>query len=482
METLPSLINGESVTTGDTIDVLNPSTGELLAVVTACGAAEIDRAVKSARTTYDEEWSTWSAADRGAVLRRLGGLIRENLDELARLESLDTGKPLAQARSDVSVASRYFEFFGGIVEGFSSEYLGAAPDQVSFTINEPHGVVGHIVPWNYPIQVAARTVAPALAAGNCSVLKPAEETPLTALRLGQLALDAGLPAGVLNIVVGLGETAGAALASHAGVDFLSFTGSVEVGVQVAAAAAARVSPVALELGGKSPHVVFADADLDRAVPVIANSILQNAGQTCSAGSRLVVERSIHGELVRRLEVRFRDVKLGVGVDDPDLGPLVNAAQLDRVKGFVGEGREVGRLVCGGGIPQDPPHEGGFYFEPTIIDDVPLDARIANEEVFGPVLAVMEFGDGEVADALRIANATEYGLIAAVWTRDIDRALWLAKRIRAGQVFVNAYGVGGGIELPFGGFGKSGYGREKGTDGLRAYTRSKTVAVRVGEPA
>jgi aldehyde dehydrogenase (NAD+) len=475
----PALIGGKDENLAEAFPVFDPSTGQSLGDVASGDALDIDRAVRAAREAHESEWSRMPVSGRARIIRNIGALLERNLDELALLESQDTGKPLSQARADVGVAARYFEFYGGVVEGFYGDYIATTPALSSYTILEPHGVCGHIVPWNYPIQVSARTIAPALAAGNCCVLKPAEEAPLSPLRLGRIALEAGLPPGVFNVVPGIGEVAGAALAAHPGIDFLSFTGSVEVGKLVTKAAADNIVPVSLELGGKSPNIVFADADLDRAVPFIANSILQNAGQTCSAGSRLLVEESIHGELVERLRDRFSHIVIGAGPDNPDLGPLISQQQLDRVRGFVDIGVREADLVCGGGVPRSASHLGGYFFEPTIFDNVPVTSPIAREEVFGPVLAVRSFTGAR--DAVEIANSTPYGLITAVWTRDIDRAHWVSRNVRAGQIHVNTYGAGGGVELPFGGVGYSGYGREKGTEGLRAYTRSKTVAIHVGEP-
>jgi aldehyde dehydrogenase (NAD+) len=322
-------------------------------------------------------------------------------------------------------------------------------------------------------------VAPALAAGNCCVLKPAEEAPLTALRLGELAQEAGFPPGAFNVVPGYGEEAGAALASHPAIDHLAFTGSVAVGRSVAKAAADNTVPVTLELGGKSPNVLFADADLDTALPVIVNSIIQNAGQTCSAGSRLLVEGGIHDAVVEQVADRFGKIKIGAGPDDPDLGPLISARQRQGVEAYVEQGRREARLVLGGNAPRDELLSGGFFYLPTLFDEAPPQATIAQEEIFGPVLAVGTFDDP--AEAAELANATSYGLIAGVWTRDLSKAHFLAREIRAGQVFVNTYGAGGAVELPFGGFKRSGYGREKGFEALLSYTQTKTVAVKVPAP-
>jgi aldehyde dehydrogenase (NAD+) len=475
-----SLIDGEPVAAGGWFDDLDPSTGETLARVAAGGAAEVDLAVRAARTAFDTgPWPDLAPSERGRTLRSLADLVARSRDDLAMLESRDTGKPLSQARTDVEVAARYFEFYGSAIETLHGETIAAIPGVHAFTTREPLGVTAHIEPWNYPLQIGSRTLAPALAAGNCCVLKPAEEAPLSLLRLAELALHAGVPAGVLNIVTGTGQDAGAPLAAHAGIDHLSFTGSVEVGASVAAASAANVTPISLELGGKSPNIVFGDADLGRAVPVIVRSILQNAGQTCSAGSRLLVHRDVHAPVVEAVAEGFAGARIGPGVDDPDLGPLISPAQLERVERAVGDGAAQGRLVAGGRRAERPGLPGGYFFEATLVDDVDPSAPLAQEEVFGPVLAVTPFGDED--ESVRLANGTRFGLIAAVWTSDVGRAHRMARRLRCGQVYVNTYGAGGGVELPFGGVKQSGYGREKGFEALLGFTQTKTVVVHLGGP-
>jgi len=468
-----ALIDGEPVRAGTTFEDVDPATGEVLAEVARGGAAEVDQAVSAARRVFERDWSRRAPSERADVLQRIAGLIRRDHHELAEIESRDTGKPISQARADVTISARYFDFYARTIEAVYGDTVPLASDVFVYTLREPHGVTGHIIPWNYPAQMVGRTIAPALAAGNCCVLKPAEEAPLSASWIGRLALEAGLPAGAFNVVPGLGEEAGAALAAHPGIDHLSFTGSTEVGRLVGKAAAENVVPVTVELGGKSPHVVLADADLERAAPTIVKSIVQNAGQTCSAGSRLIVHEDVHARLRDELASRFGDLRLGRGLDDPDLGPLITETQRSRVAALVDAGRSQARLVTGGNAPDGP----GYFFEPTLFDEVPPDAPIAQQEIFGPVLSLIPFRDE--GDAAALANATSYGLVAAVWTRDVGKAHALARELQVGQVFVNTYGAGGGVELPFGGRKLSGHGREKGFEGLLGFTRTKTVAISVG---
>jgi aldehyde dehydrogenase (NAD+) len=474
MEQLPCLIDGKDVVTADSFEVVDPSTAGLLAIVSRGGPGEIDLAVTAARRA-SPGWARASARERASFLRRVGELVARDREELALLESQDTGKPLSQARGDADVAARYFEYYANALETFHGESLPSTRDVVAFTRHVPFGVTGHIIPWNYPMQIACRTVVPSLAVGNCSVVKPAEEAPLTVLRSARLAIEAGLPAGVLNVVPGLGPEAGAALASHPGIDHLSFTGSVPIGAEVARAAAGNVVPVALELGGKSPNVVLPDADLDAALPVIAKSLLQNAGQTCSAGSRLLVHESIRSQVVDGLVGILEGVRIGAGPTDPDLGPLISARQLERVTGMVRQAAGESTIRLGGSERYRDAGD-GFFFAPVVVDGVDPASTIAQEEVFGPVVAVSTFRD--LDEAARIANGTEYGLIAAVWTGDVNAAHHLAEEIHAGQVYVNNYGAGGGVEFPFGGFKKSGYGREKGFEALRAFCQTKTVVLKV----
>ena len=473
------LIDGARVdaSDGQTFDVFDPSTGERLATVAKATKADVSRAVASAQAALESKtWGGLAPAERGRIMWRIAGAIRERAEELATLESRDNGKPLRQARTDVQVAARYFEFFAGIADKIMGNTIPLGPGFLDYTVREPIGVSAQIVPWNYPIQIGARGVAPALAAGCTVVLKPSSEAPMTALRLGEIGLACGLPPGVLNVIPGTGSEAGTALASHPDINQLTFTGSVDVGVQVAKMAAENVVPVVMELGGKSPNVVFADADFDLAAAGAANAIFQNAGQTCSAGSRLLVERKAHDAFVERLVARAKTMTIGPGVSDPDMGPIISKRQLETIERYVAVGKEEGATVAAGGKrPANAALPGGFYFEPTLLDSVKPDMRVAQEEIFGPVLAIIDFEN--IEEAAMLANRSVYGLVAGVWTRDINKALAISSKIKAGQVYVNTYGAGGGVELPFGGYKKSGYGREKGLESLASYTQVKNVCIK-----
>ncbi len=462
---------------GETLPMLDPSDGNAFAAIARGTAEDVDRAVVAAQRARDGAWGRLAPAEKGRVLARLSRAILDHADELAFLEARDCGKPLKQARADAAACARYFEFYAGAGDKFHGETIPYATGYTVLTWREPHGVTGHIIPWNYPLQIFGRSVAAALAAGNACVVKPAEDACLSLLRVAELAAECGLPDGAMNLVTGLGREAGAALAAHRGIEHVSFTGSPATGAGVAQEAAKRHCPVTLELGGKGPQIVFADADLDAALPVLVNAIVQNAGQTCSAGSRLLVERSRYEEVLSRLGERFAALKVGPAFADLDCGPLIRAGQLERVRGFLAEAERDGiATVAKGTIAADAP-AGGYYVEPRLLRDVPQSCRLGCEEVFGPVLAAMPFTDE--ADAVRLANATEFGLVAGVWTADGGRQLRLARAVRSGQVFINNYGAGGGVELPFGGVKSSGYGREKGFEALYGFTTLKTVVLQHG---
>jgi len=475
------IINGEraAASDGGTFEVFDPSTGRPLATVAKATATDVSRAVAAAHAALESKaWGGILPAERGRIMQRIAQAVRGRVEELATLESRDNGKPLTQARTDVQVAARYFEFFGGVADKIMGHTIPLGPGFLDFTVREPIGVSAQIVPWNYPIQIGARGVAPAIAAGCAVVLKPSSEAPLTALKLGEIGLECGLPPGALNVVPGTGGEAGVALAGHPDINQLTFTGSVEVGIAVAAMAARNVVPVVMELGGKSPNIVFADADLDAAVRGVATAIFQNAGQTCSAGSRLLVERSAHGAVMAGLTARARSMRIGPGPSDPDMGPIISKRQLETIERYVAIGTGEGATVAAGGRrPSGEALGDGYYFEPTLLDGVSADMRVAQDEIFGPVLAVVAFDD--LDEAVTMANRSQYGLVAGVWTRDINKAMTLASRIKAGQVYVNTYGAGGGVELPFGGYKKSGYGREKGLESLLSYTQVKNVCIKFG---
>ena len=456
---------------GQTVPLINPSDGTALCQIARGGAADIDAAVAAARSAFDGAWGRTTAVERGRVLYRIGALVLENIDELAQLEALDVGKPLTQARADVVALARYMEFYAGAVDKLHGETIPYLDGYTVYTLREPHGVTGHIIPWNYPMQIIGRSVGAALATGNAAVLKPAEEACLTALAFGELARRAGLPDGALNVVPGLGAEAGAALTAHADINHISFTGSVGTGRMIQQAASQHVIPVTLELGGKSPQLVFDDADIDAALPFLVNAGIQNAGQTCSASSRILVQRGVYDEVVRKMAERYAALRAGPAMADLSVGPLVSARQKEIVEGFIAKGADL-NLVARGTVETDAP-EGGAYVAPALFADVPSDHTLAQDEIFGPVQVIIPFEDE--AEALAIANGTAYGLVASVWSQNGARQMRLAKALRAGQVFVNNYGAGGGVELPFGGSGLSGHGREKGFEALYGFTTLKTVA-------
>ena len=464
---------------GRTLPLFNPSDGSVLAHIARGEAADVDAAVAAAQAALDDRrpgaWGSLSATERGRILMKMSALVLEQADALARLEALDVGKPLKQARADAVALARYLEFYGGAADKVMGETIPFANGYAALTWREPHGVTAHIVPWNYPMQIIGRSVGAALAMGNACVLKPAEEACLTALAFARIAQQAGMPAGALNVVPGLGEEAGAALSGHRGVHHVSFTGSVAVGRLIQTAAARNTVPVTLELGGKSPQIVYADADLDAALPFLVNAGIQNAGQTCSAASRILVERPVYDEVLARMAARYRALRVGPALADPDVGPVISARQRETVQGYLDLVREGGvHIAAQATLAPDLP-AGGYWVAPTLLAGLTAQHRLAQEEIFGPAQALIAF-EGE-HEAVAIANGTDYGLVAGVWTRDGSRALRTARALQCGQVFINNYGAGGGIELPFGGVKRSGHGREKGFEALYGFSSLKTVAIK-----
>jgi aldehyde dehydrogenase (NAD+) len=474
------LIDGKSVDSlsGQRIDVVCPSDGKVFASIPASGPADVDRAVQAARRAFDDgPWGHTPAVERGRLLVKLGLLVERNADELAALESRDTGKPARQGKADVAAAQRYYEFYGGAGDKIHGDTIPFLEGYTALTLREPHGVVAGILPWNYPLQILGRVAGAALAMGNTLVVKPAEDASLTTIRMAELALEAGFPPGVFNVITGYGSEAGSALSAHPGVDYVTFTGSPPTGTAIQQAAAMNNRGVTMELGGKSPQIVFADADIEKALPILVNAVIQNGGQTCSAGSRVLVERSVYDSVAEGLAARFEKLVAGPHDADLDLGALINPKQKARVAGMVEAAEAAGiPLLARGSIHPDAPQD-GYYYAPALFGHVPPDAEIAREEIFGPVLSLFAFETEE--EAVRLANSTDYGLVAGVWTKDGARQHRVAKRVRAGQVFVNGYGAGGGVELPFGGFKRSGHGREKGFEALYDMSATKTIVFNHG---
>ena len=468
----PSLcfINGKWIQPhrGKFIELTNPSSGKILCKISRGSSEDIDHAVKAAQNS---DWVHSTALERGRVLLKMSQMVLNEVELLAELEANDVGKPLTQARGDAIALARYLEFYGGASDKIHGETIPYLKGYTVYTLREPHGVTGHIVPWNYPMQIIGRSIGAALAMGNTTVLKPAEEACLSALAFADIASRAGLPEGALNVVPGLGSEAGASLACHPGINHISFTGSEVVGKKIQAAAAKNVVPVTLELGGKSPQIVFEDADLEAALPFLVNSGIQNAGQTCSAASRILIQKSVFNKVKDMMGEKYRALRVGPAIDDLDLGPLISKRQKEIVLNFLELGKGL-KIVAKGSISRNAP-ETGFYIQPTLFEDVPYDHKLAQEEIFGPVQVLIPFDTDD--EAIHIANSTSFGLVASIWTNNGARQMRMAKELKCGQVFINNYGAGGGVELPFGGVGRSGHGREKGFEALYGFSTLKTIA-------
>lgn len=453
----------------------DPATGAVVAEYVRAGEAEVEMAVAAAREAFDNgPWRRMRPFERGRVLHRIGELMLARRDEIARKESTDSGKPLRDSYWEVDCSARFFEFYGGAADKLHGNSIPLGPDWSDWTVKEPVGVSLHIIPWNYPFQLIARGVAPALAAGCAVIIKPSADTPVTAYEFVKICQEAGLPEGLVNLVNGRGSLAGDLLARHRGVDQITFTGSVPTGERVLVAAASHAVPCNMELGGKSPQILFADADLDRALPLVAGGFLTHCGQVCNAGTRLFVERSVHDKVVERLHARISAMTLGAGIDDPDIGPLINKGHRQDVEAYYDVARKEGELLLGAELPSAPALADGAFVRPGLVVGADNATRIAREEIFGPILTVIPFDTA--AEAVAGANDSPFGLVAGIHTTNIDKALGVGEKLRVGQVWINSFGVGLDVEFPFGGYKLSGYGREKGLEALAAYQQVKNIAI------
>ncbi|MFC5384776.1 aldehyde dehydrogenase family protein [Aquamicrobium segne] len=454
---------------------INPATGQVVAEFARAGAAEVEMAVAAARKAFDDgPWQRMRPFERGRILHRIGELMLQKRDEIARMESMDSGKPLRDSYWEVDCSARFFEFYGGAADKLHGASIPLGPNWSDWTVKEPVGVSLHIIPWNYPFQLIARGVAPALAAGCAVIIKPSADTPVTAYEFVKICQEAGLPDGLVNLVNGRGSVAGDMLARHKGVDQITFTGSVPTGERVLVAAASHAIPCNMELGGKSPQILFADADLDKSLPIIAGGFLTHCGQVCNAGTRLFVERSIHDDIVEKLHSRIKAMTLGAGVDDPDMGPLISKTHKSDVERYYEVARKEGELLLGAELPTAPALANGAFVRPGLVVGADNTTQIAREEIFGPILTVIPFDTAE--EAIMGANDSPFGLVAGIHTTNINKALGVGEKLRVGQVWVNSFGVGLDVEFPFGGYKLSGFGREKGLEALSAYQQIKNIAI------
>lgn len=474
------IIGGKKVAARDgrVIDVISPSDGQTFETLPRGQQADVDLAVQAARAALQGQWGAMTALDRGRLLMKLSQAVLDHHEELSRIEARDTGKPISTARNDITVLARYFEFYGAAADKVHGQTIPFQKNYSVQLIREPLGVTAHIIPWNYPAQMFGRSVAPALAMGNAAVVKPAEDACLSVVRVAELALQVGFPPGALNIVTGIGEEAGASLTRHPGINFVTFTGSNEVGVLVQQAAALNAVKCVLELGGKSAHVVFDDANFKLAIPAIVKGIVFNAGQTCTAGSRLLIQRGIYDRFMAALAEEFSKARAGTPEMDLMCGPVVNKAQFERVNRYLAKGRSEGlKIVAEGSIAEGVP-AGGYFVKPTLFAAPDHRSELLQNEIFGPVLVAVPFDDE--AEAIGLANATDYGLLGAIWTDNGARQQRVARGMACGQVYINGFGAGGGVELPFGGMKKSGHGREKGLIALEEMSITKTIIQYYGE--
>jgi len=477
LRTIPLFIGGKEIWEGsDSIgESRDPSTGKVIGNFARAGEREVNAAVEAARYAFDKgPWAGMRPFERGRILHKIGTLILERRDAIARLESQDSGKPLRDAYWEVDCAARFFEYYAGVADKQHGSSIPLGPDWSDWTVKEAIGVSLHIIPWNYPFQLIARGVAPALTAGCSVIIKPATETPLSAYEFIRICQEAGLPDGQVNLINGRGSLIGDSLASHRGVDQITFTGSIPTGTRVLKAAASHAIPCNMELGGKSPQILFGDADLDKSVPLIAGGFLTHAGQVCNAGTRLLVERTAHDRVVERLHAHIRSMTIGSAVEDPDMGPVISQSHRDSIHTYYDVAAKDGEVLWGADLPQAPELSDGAFVRPALVVGASNITRIAREEIFGPVLTIIPFDTEQ--EAIEIANDSDFGLVAGVHTTNINRALGIGQHLRAGQVWVNAFGVGLDVEFPFGGYKLSGYGREKGLEALAAYQQIKNICV------